>query len=265
MIKHFGLKCIPFTREISVKERFKFPFIETESEALLAAIKSHMSAALIAPAGTGKTVVLRNLKLSLPEARYRVHYVKVTGVSKRDMCREICAAIGAKSAGSYPGLVRAIQDHFENIVSMDGLRPVMLIDECHEMPQQVLAMFRLLTNFEMDSKLVVSFILAGQPPLKDLLQKEALGSIARRLAHCGQLRLISRQESRQYLEHRMRIAGASDLPFDEDAIEALFEFTRGNLRALDQLARKSLEMAALSNVKIVDPSHTIAAKEKLLI
>lgn len=265
MIKHFGLKSLPFTREIQIKERVKFPFIEAESEALLSAIKCRMSAALIAPAGSGKTLVLRTIKKSLPEARYRAHYVKVTGVSKRDMCREISTAIGAKPAGNYPMLVRAIQEHLENTLDVDGLRPVMLIDECHDMPPQVLDMLRLLTNFAMDSKLVVSLILAGQPPLKTLLQKESLGAITSRLAHCGQLRLLSRPESRRYLEHRMRIAGSTNFPFDDDACEALFELSRGNLRALDQLGRKSLEMASEKKSKIVDPDHVMAARENLPI
>ena len=46
----------------------------------------------------------------LPEARYRTHYVKVTGLSKRDMCREIACAVGASPAGTYPALVRNLQD-----------------------------------------------------------------------------------------------------------------------------------------------------------
>jgi molybdopterin-guanine dinucleotide biosynthesis protein len=46
-----------------------------------------MSAALIAPAGAGKTALLRRLVAELPEARYQVSYVKVTSLSKRDLCR----------------------------------------------------------------------------------------------------------------------------------------------------------------------------------
>jgi len=263
MIKHFGLRCQPFTRELTVKDRMKFSFIEAESEALLSTIKCGMSGALIAPAGAGKTVVLRTIQKSLPEARYRIHYVKVTGVAKRDMCREICAAIGAPPAGTYPALVRSIQSHFENTLDVDGLRPVMLIDESHEMPPPVLAMLRLLTNFAMDSRLVVSFILAGQTPLKELLKKDSMGAIASRLAHCGQLRLLSRSESRKYLEHRMRIAGTNNFPFDDDACEALFEITCGNLRALDQASRKALEIAALAKAKVVDPAHVMTAKSQL--
>jgi ABC-type hemin transport system ATPase subunit len=68
-----------------------------------------MPAALIAPAGTGKTTLLRRLCSGLPEARHHVHDVEVAGLSKRDMCREIAVACRAASAGSYPMRVRCFR------------------------------------------------------------------------------------------------------------------------------------------------------------
>jgi type II secretory pathway predicted ATPase ExeA len=52
------------------------------------------------------------------------------------------------------------------LVDQDSLRPVIVIDEAHDMRPDVLAVLRVLTNFEMDSKLVVSLVLCGQPPLR---------------------------------------------------------------------------------------------------
>ena len=65
-----------------------------------------MSAALIAPAGTGKTALLRHLRSVLPEPRYYVQYVKVTGLSKRDMCREIAVGIMTKTAAGVAWVSR---------------------------------------------------------------------------------------------------------------------------------------------------------------
>jgi general secretion pathway protein A len=140
-----------------------------------------MSAALIAPAGTGKTALLRRLRDGLPDACYHVHYVKVTGLSKRDMCREIAVACGAQPAGSYPMLVRRLQERFEATSHEEGRRPVLLLDESHELRPDVLGMLRILTNFDMDSRLVLSLILAGQTPLRALLahdEHEAMACVA---------------------------------------------------------------------------------------
>jgi len=88
----FGFHAVPFTREIATDHHLRLPFLDDALAGLLAAVEARMSAARIAPAGTGKTALLRRLRDALPDARYHVHYVKVTGLSKRDMCREIAGA-----------------------------------------------------------------------------------------------------------------------------------------------------------------------------
>ena len=106
----FGFHCTPFTREIGNGDRFPLAQYDDALGALLQTIEQRMSCALIAPAGTGKTALLRAIVERLPDARYRTHYVKVTGLSKRDMCREIAAVLGLPPVGSYPSLVRKLQE-----------------------------------------------------------------------------------------------------------------------------------------------------------
>ena len=99
---HFGLHTLPFTREITVDKRWSSPVYEEALDALEATVAERMSAVLVAPSGAGKTSLLRALIKRLPEARYRVHYVKVTSLSKRDMCGEIAVAVGATHCGHLP-------------------------------------------------------------------------------------------------------------------------------------------------------------------
>ena len=223
-----------------------------------------MSAVFIAPSGTGKTSLLRALVARLPEARYRVHYVKVTSLSKRDMCREIAVAVGAQSSGTYPSLVRRLDERCDSTLSTDGLRPVLILDEAHDMRPDVLAILRLLTNYDMDARLVLSIVLTGQPPLARMLQRDELEAVSRRMAHYATLRLLSRDEARQYMEHRVRTAGLRKLPFDGPSVDAVYELSRGNLRAIDRVCLKSLELAASSGVPTVDSSLVIKARKKLL-
>ena len=259
----FGMHTMPFTREITIEHRFSLPLFDTALAALQRAVTERMSAALLAPAGTGKTAILRALVAQLPEARYRVHYVKITGLSKRDMCREIATAIGSAAAGTYPTLVRRIQEHYTALADTDGLRSVLLLDEAHDLRPEVLAMMRLVTNFDMDSRLVVSLVLAGQPPLRTLLRRDDLQDIARRLAHYATLRPLSRDETQRYLEHRCTIAGATVVPFDDAACDAIYEIGRGNLRATDRLALKALEYAHDSDTDVAGTGEVTEARKVL--
>ena len=263
-LARFSLHQIPFTREIKVKDRFQSEVYEHPLTHLLRTVSKSMSGALIAPAGTGKTALLRALVARLPEARYRVHYVKVTDLSKRDLCREISVAIGAKSSGTYPNLVRNLQERLLQACDADHVRPVLVLDEAHDIRPDVLGILRLLTNYEMDSRLVVSIILAGQPCLAAILGQDRLRDVADRLAHRATLRLLTLEEVREYIKHRCRIAGAANNPFTSEAVTNLFEYTRGNLRATDRLGLKSLEVAHDSDSDAVDAAHVRQAREMML-
>jgi general secretion pathway protein A len=264
VLAHFGLSALPFTREIRVDSRFEHPVFSEALEMLLRVVSRRMSGALIGPAGTGKTALLRALLDRLPEARYRTHYVKVTDLSKRDLCREIAAAVDATPAATYPGLVRKLQERFETALDTDSLRTVLVIDEAHGIRPDVLGVIRILTNFEMDSRLVVSVILSGQTPLRTLLRRDSLEDVARRLACVMTLRPLTRDETRDYVAHRMTVAGADGLPFSPPALDALFEIGRGNLRATDLLALASLEVAFERGDTVVDQAHVTEGRRRVL-
>jgi|GEM_PF-6559451 general secretion pathway protein A len=160
--KHFGLKLTPFTREIDVGKKVSFTFLDAQLSAIEETIKRRMSALLVAPPGTGKSFIMRRLATQLPQARYKTSYFKVNRLSCRDLCREIAQAVGAKSAGSYPGLVRAVQERFELSTASDGIRPVLIFDDAHAMKPEGFELLKILTNFEMDSRLIVSLVVTSR-------------------------------------------------------------------------------------------------------
>jgi len=258
-----GFRKTPFTRELATSERFALLFQQEAAEALHEVVTSRMSCSLVAPAGTGKTLVLRQLTSLLPEARYRVRYVKVTGLSKRDLCKEVSVACGLPPAGIYPTLVRRLQEHCVEAGGTDGVRIVLLLDEAHDLRPESLAILRLLTNFEMDSRLVLSVVLAGQPPLARMLERSGAEAVAQRLAHRATLRLLTRDETSAYIEHRCRLAGAQQVPLDTEATEAIFEMSRGNLRAIDRLSLKALQVAAKAGREVVGSGDVLAARTQL--
>jgi general secretion pathway protein A len=200
----------------------------------------------------------------LPAARYRTHYVKVTDLSKRDLCREIAAAAGATPTGSYPGLVRNLQERFETSLATDGLRSVLILDDAHDVRPEVLAVLRVLTNFDMDSRLVLSVILSGQPPLRALLRRDTLEDVARRLNGIATLAPLSREETRDYVTHRLTVAGVETVPFTDDALDALYEIGRGNLRATDVLALAALETASGKKEDRIDANHVASARCRVI-
>jgi type II secretory pathway predicted ATPase ExeA len=262
-LSRFSFHTTPFTREIETQDRFQIEENEKHLEYLQRVLEKKMSAAIVAPAGTGKTMLLRTLTDRLPETRYHVSYLKVTSLSKRDLCREISKALELQQAGNYPTLVRRIQDRFSSTLEIEGRKPILVFDEIQDIRPEVLGLLNILTNFEMDSKLVVGILLAGQPRLKELLSQSRLESVARRMAHFVTLKLLSPVNHVRYIEHRCRVAGAGSSPFDEDSIRSLYELTQGNFRATDYLSLKSLEVAHDHDRTCVNANHVIEARSLL--
>lgn len=262
-LSRFSFHTVPFTREIKVNDRFILDSYDQQLKHLFCTVQKRMSAALVAPAGTGKTMLLRTLVSKLPETRYKVNYIKVTNLSQRDLCRELATAVDAKPAGSYPMLVRSLQDRFSSTLEIDGTRTLLILDEAHHIRPDVLSVLNILTNFDMDSRLVVSVILSGQSPLSRMLSRDELQDVAHRMAHYATLRLLSKDEIVLYINHRCQIAGCSSSPFDSDALSTIFEIARGNLRATDYLALKSIELAHDHDSNTINSNCVIEARRML--
>lgn len=261
----FNLSALPFTREIAVKDRWRHPIFDEPFGAFKRVFYERMSGCLEAPSGMGKTLLLRSLQEeALPEARFRVQYMAITGLSKRDFCREVARVLGCPPVGTYPALVHRIQEKCLTLTEQESLRPVLIIDEAHDLRPEVLSILRILTNFEMDSRLVLSLLIAGQSGLKALLRRDELEAISRRMTHFDTIRPLSREETREYILHRLRIVGAQDELFDTSAYDGIYECSQGNLRAINRLCLKSLQMAAQKGNKVVGTQHVVQARQKLL-
>jgi type II secretory pathway predicted ATPase ExeA len=259
----FGFRTPPFTREIAVNQMFTLPRLSEVVRALVDVVHGRGSGALIGPAGLGKTAILRAITDALPASRFRVRYTAITGLSKRDMCKEIAVTMGLPPAGAYNALVHKIQQSARAETDTDAVRPVLLIDDAHELRPDVLSMLRVLTNFDMDSRLVLSVVLAGQSPLAELLRKPEHEDIARRLVHYAVLGPLSRDEVQQYVAHRCAVAGSARVPFDDGSMDAIYEVGRGNLRATDLIASKSLDVAHRRERDTVDVTCVVEARAQL--
>lgn len=260
-MKNFRFTSEPFTREIRIENRFIVPHLDLELKKLKEVVEARQSAAVIAPAGSGKSFIIRSLKATLPEARYRVSYLKLASLSMRDMCRNLAMAIGASPAGQFPTLIKNVEEHIRSGFD-GGIRPVILLDDAHEMRPEVLRLLRVLTNFEMDSRLVVSFILCGQTTLKQILMRPDMEDVLQRLAYCGELRLLDREETKAYVKHRCMVAGLRDAPFDQSALDAIYEITHGNMRAIDKIALASLIVTDEKDRSLIEAPDVAEARSK---
>jgi type II secretory pathway predicted ATPase ExeA len=260
---HFGLSGPPFTREIPSQKMWRQPGLDDLVRDLEATVSARDSAAVIAPSGAGKTALIRRLVDGLPEARFRVADIKVTAVGNRDLYRGLARALGIEPSGTWPALLENLQNHARTLATTEARRTVLIVDEAQDMRPHVLSSLRMLTNFRLDSELLISLVLVGDSGLEALLLRPDMDALRSRIACVIRLCLLSRTETRSYIDHRLDIVGARSRILDDSAVEAVYDFTRGNIRAIDHLCRTALDLAARSSLDTVDAGVVTAARKKL--
>ena len=105
---------------------------------------------------------------------------------------------------------------------------------------ELLEQVRLLTNLETSKRKLLQIILIGQPELRDLLDRPEMRQIAQRITGRYHLEPLSRSDSRIYVRHRLRVAGAHSEIFSESAINELHKLSRGIPRLINVLADRAL-------------------------
>ncbi len=260
---HFSFTALPFTQEIPANKMWRQPGLDELVDDLEASVSARMSVAVIAPSGTGKTTLLRRLVERLPDTRYQVADIKVTSVSNRDFYRGLARALAVEPTGTWPALLEKLQTHAQSLAATEARRLVVIIDEAQDMRPEVLSTLRVLTNFNLDSELLISIILVGDSGLDTLLHRPDMEALRSRLSRVIRVRLLSRTETKAYIDHRLDLVGARQQILDDSAVEAVYDFSRGNLRAIDHLCRTTLEIAARQKLETVDAGIVTAARKRL--
>jgi type II secretory pathway predicted ATPase ExeA len=182
-----------------------------------------------------------------------VTYVHNSTVNLRDFYRQLSQVLGLEPRATPSALFRSIRSQVEEI-SAQKVHPILVIDEAHLTPVQVLEHLHILLNFDRDSKPLLSLVLVGLPGLRDRLARNVLASLAARLPVRAHLDPLDPEQTGAYLRHRLETAGCVEEVFAEDAVLLIAEATGGVMRRIDVLASNALEVACGGRSRLVDAS-----------
>lgn len=130
-------------------------------------------------------------------------------------------------------------------------RPVLLVDEAQEARPEMLCELRLLASADLDSRAVLTVVLAGDRRLQELLRLPTLLPLDGRLRVRLVLDAATREELTQCLRHAMEKTGNPKLMTPE-LIATIVEHAAGNCRAMMILANELLLAGAQREVRQLD-------------
>jgi general secretion pathway protein A len=121
-----------------------------------------------------------------------------------------------------------------------GRRTILLVDEAQNLSAAVLEQLRLLTNLETAKQKLLQIILIAQPELRELLAQPNLRQLAQRVTGRYHLEPLSREEATEYIDHRLRVAGALGEIFDAAAKREVYRLSGGIPRLMNVICDRAL-------------------------
>lgn len=190
--------------------------------------------------GTGKTTLIRHL-LGQMDRNVTVGLISNTHRSFGELMQWILFAFKLKSSGKDK--VEMFQTFLDFLVDQysQGKRTVLIVDEAQNMSPETLEELRMLSNVNADKDLVLQVVLVGQAQLRDLLRRPDLEQFAQRIAVDYHLEALNEEETRAYIQHRIKVAGGSDADlFDAEACHAIYRHSQGVPRLINLLCDTAL-------------------------
>ena len=117
----------------------------------------------------------------------------------------------------------------------EGRRTVLIIDEAQNLDPEALEQLRMLLNINVDHHQVLQLILVGQLELQETLRRPELEQFVQRVEVDFTLEPLNMAETRQYVEHRLQVAGGGKDLFTADTYPAIWRSTSGIPRLINIL------------------------------
>lgn len=214
--------------------------------------------------GCGKTTLIQKLLSELDE-NVLVAKIFQTQLDEVEFLQAVLVEFGlnpfnAKKVELIDMLNTFLLDNFLELKQL-----VLIVDDAHNLSLKVLEEIRMLSGLETRKEKVLHVILAGQPSLNDLIESPEMEQLVQRVRLRYHIKSLSENDTRDYIYHRLRIAGADDPEkvFTPDTLPIIYKYTGGLPRLINTLCDTAMTCAFADNIHTVSMSVLNTTIEEL--
>jgi len=249
----YGLKFNPFSQQVPAAALLTLPQIESFCWRIEHQIGEGGFALAVGDPGSGKSAALRILSERLSNLRdLSVGLLTRPQANLADFYRELGHLFGVGlSPHNRWNSSKVLREKWLAHIEASIYRPVLLIDEAQEMNSAVLCELRLLSSADLDSRCILTIILAGDQRLAARLEEIDLLPIASRIRSRLRLEDLSPKQLQECLNHLLKSAGNPKL-LTASLTQTLCEHAAGNLRLLMNMANDLLAAACHQDREQID-------------
>ena len=198
--------------------------------------------------GAGKTTVLRSLIDGLHGSNVIAGHLVTTQLGAEDTLRMVGAAFGFRVKDVPKSELLITLEAFLISQTSKGKRCLLIVDEAQNLTPRAVEELRMLSNFQFGNQALLQSFLIGQPEFREILQRPEMEQFRQRVAATCHIGPLDLDETRSYIEHRLKCAGSTGKPtFDPAAFEVIFKASGGIPRRINSVCDRVLLLGFLSN------------------
>ncbi len=202
--------------------------------------------------GTGKTTTIRNWTLSLNSSAYKVIYICMSTLTVMEFYRQLARELGVEPFHKKVDNFKAIQEVIVRYEREKRMTLVIVLDEAQYIKNSTLNDLKLLFNFEMDSQDKAVILLVGLPQLNNTLRLNVHEPLRQRITMNYYIEPLSKEETKHYIQERLKAAGSYQEVFDTQALEAISNASKGIPRMINKICNSCLMFGNSKNINIID-------------
>ena len=249
---YYNLKAMPF--QITTDPRFLW-LGEKHSEALATLKYGIMEnkgfLLLTGDVGTGKTALINRLTKMIDVAAI-VAKIPDPGLSSLDFFNFLAVEFKIDKKFDSKGAFLIYFKNFLHKAYASHKKVLLIIDEAQRLNHDLLEQIRLLSNIELQNRKLINIFFVGQPEFNEMLREDRNRAVRQRISVNYHINPLSEAEACQYIEHRLKVAGATQPIFEKDAMREIFSFSGGYPRLINIICDHALLTGYASNLKLIN-------------
>ena len=214
--------------------------------------------------GTGKTVLIHGL-MKIIDVSAIVAAIPDPGLNSLDFFNFLSEEFKMNRRFDSKGAFLIHLKHFLYKASSTDKKVLLIIDEAQRLNHELIEQIRLLSNIEKDNRKLINIFFVGQSEFNKMLNEERNKAVRQRITVSYHIDPLTENETRDYINHRLKVAGCSRELFKPEAVRKVYTFSHGYPRLINIICDHALLTGYSGGKKTIDAAVIKECEKELRI